>query len=278
MGNKVWLITGGSQGLGLCLAKQLLDSGHKVVATTRTMSKLIAALGEETETFLPVEMNLSHEQSILRGKERIIEKFGTVDVIVNNAGYATRGMLEEVSDQEARRNFDANVFSVLNIIRGFAEILREKRSGYIINISSIAGYSAGMWSGIYGATKFAVEGITEALSQELAPFGVKVISVKPGDMRTTFHDPRTMIIAEKEIADFDKMREQVAKKIKGKNGNQISSPEKAAARIIDITKCDNPPLNLFLGSDSFQVAEEKTNFVKEELSEWREVSLSIAYQ
>lgn len=275
MKNRTWLITGASQGLGLCLVKQLLEAGYQVAATSRSMKKLVEAAGEESEHFCPVEMDLGDEASIAEGKKKILEKFGTVDVIVNNAGYAIRGMVEEVSDEEARKEFHVNVFSVLNVLRGFAGILREQRSGYIINISSIAGYKAVKWSGIYGATKYAVEGITEALRQEMEPFGVHVFSVNPGDLRTGFHNPDTMVIAKKEIADYDDMRAEISAIVKGKNGKQINSPEKVAAEMIKMVQEESAIRNFFAGSDSFATATSKTASVAKELEEWGNVSCSV---
>lgn len=276
MNNKVWLITGTSQGLGLCLVRRLLAEGYQVAATTRVLNNLTDVIGGETEHFLPLEMQLTDEKSVQAGKEKILEKFGTVDVIVNNAGYAQRGMLEEVSDTEARNNFDANVFSVLNIIRNFAGVLREKRNGYIINISSIVGLRAGTWSGIYSATKFAVEGISEALRGELAPYNVKVITAKPGDMRTGFHKPETLKIAKTQIEDYSGLREQARTIIRNKNGNQCSSPEKVAQRIIEITQMEQPPLNVFFGNDSFEIAESKVSLLQKEMAEGAWIAHSVS--
>jgi short-subunit dehydrogenase len=277
MSNKVWFITGGSQGLGLCLVKQLLADGYQVVASTRSLNKLVAAAGPETKDFFPVEVDLNSDESLIVAREKILAKFETVDVIVNNAGYALRGMLEEVSKEEVQRDFAANVFSVLNVIRNFAGILREKRSGYIFNLASIAGYSAKMWSGIYAATKFAVAGISEALREEMGPFGVHVTCVMPGDLRTTFHDPSKMVIAQKEITDYNGMAEQISSKIKGKNGCQSGSPQKLAAKIIALSLCETPPLNLFAGSDSYNVAKMKIKKVTEELELWKEMTNSIGF-
>lgn len=278
MEQKVWLITGGSQGLGACLVKKLLVQGEKVVSTTRDKQKLIRAIGEETEQFLPLELDLGKEESIAEGKRQILEKFGTIDVLVNNAGYAFRGMVEEISDEEARKNFEANVFGPLTMIRNFAGILREKRSGWIINISSVAGYRAGPWSGIYGATKYAIEGITEALQAEMAPFGVEVLSVKPGDMRTGFHDPKRLQEAANKIEDYKTMRDQMYGAITGKNGHQVSSPEKIAERLIELTRTGENPGSLFIGSDSLRIAKEKTASVQAALERYESLSLSVGHE
>lgn len=273
--NKVWIITGATGGLGLSLSRNLLSQGYFVAATSRNEQNLIKKLGDETDHFLPLRMDPVSEEDILKAKARVLQKFGTLDVIVNNAGYALRGMIEEVSDAEVRRIFDINVIAVLNMIRGFGGILREKRSGCIINISSIGGYKTGAWSGIYGASKYAVEGISEALYYEMKPFGVKVISVKPGDMRTSFHEPGRLVIAEKRIKDYEEMSLSFYNKIAGKNGHQTSDPEKVAGQIILLADEDAPPLNMFIGSDSYQIAKDKMSEVNRELERWKEISFAV---
>ena len=173
--NKVWLITGASKGLGLALVKKLLALGYCVAATSRNIKKLSEAVGNKDSNFLPLEVDLLNELSVTEAISVTIKKFGKIDVVVNNAGYGLIGTLEELSDEEARKNFDVNVFGSLNVIRKVMPHLRKQKSGTIFNISSIGGFTGNFPGfGIYCATKFAVVGFTESLAAEVKPFGISV--------------------------------------------------------------------------------------------------------
>lgn len=178
---KVWFVTGASKGLGLTLAKKLLEEGFRVAATSRSAEALIKAVGDKSNDFLPLEMDLLNEKSVSDAVRKTLDAFGEINVVVNNAGYGQFGTLEELSDEEARQNFDVNVFGVLNVIRSVMPHLRTKRSGHIFNVSSIGGYTANFpGCGIYCATKFAVAALTESLAAESKTFGVKATVVYPG--------------------------------------------------------------------------------------------------
>ncbi|MGN6177897.1 MAG: SDR family oxidoreductase, partial [Mucilaginibacter sp.] len=169
--NKVWLVTGASKGLGLSLVKRLISEGYKVAATSRTIESMKKAVGTSAH-FLPLEVNITDENSVSNAIAKTVEAFGTIDVVVNNAGYGQRGTLEELSDKEARRNFDVNVFGALNVIRSVMPHFRNKKSGHIINVSSIGGFIGTFPGfGIYFATKFALAGLTESLSAEAKELG-----------------------------------------------------------------------------------------------------------
>jgi NAD(P)-dependent dehydrogenase (short-subunit alcohol dehydrogenase family) len=183
---KVWFVTGASKGLGLSLVKQLLNKGYNVAATSRNVADLEGAVGK-SESFLPLAVNITDEQSVTDAISQTISLFGKIDVVVNNAGYGLVGGLEELSDAEARANFDVNVFGSLNVIRAAMPHLREQKSGHIFNISSIGGFTGNFPGfGIYCATKFAVQGFTESLAAEIKSFGVKATIVSPGYFRTNF--------------------------------------------------------------------------------------------
>src|SRR5215216_1241694 len=166
----IWFVTGASKGLGLTLVKKLLSEGYKVAATSRNISDLESAVGVTSDAFLPLAVNIKSEESVQQAIEKTIGTFGKIDVVVNNAGYGMLGGLEETTDQEARDNFEVNVFGSLNVIRKVLPYLRNQQSGHIINISSIGGFVGGYPGfGIYCATKFAVNGFTEALDAEVKP-------------------------------------------------------------------------------------------------------------
>src|SRR5690606_29914138 len=176
---KVWFVTGASKGLGLYLVKELLNQGYQVVATSRTRQALSDAVGDH-RNFLPLEVNLTDDAAVAGAVSSAIDYFGRIDVLVNNAGYGQIGAIEELSDAEARRNFDVNVFGSLNAIRHIAPQLRQQQSGHIFNIASIGGFAGNFPAfGVYCATKFAVAGFTEALAEEMAPFGVHTTLVYP---------------------------------------------------------------------------------------------------
>jgi len=275
---KVWLVTGASKGLGLTLVKKLLTEGHSVAATSRNITELQKAISEENATFLPLEVDLINENSVENAVSKSVEKFGKLDVVVNNAGYGQLGTLEELTDLESRQNFDTNVFGSLNIIRRTMPYLREQKSGFIINIASIGGLTGEFagW-GIYCATKFAVVGFTEALAAEVKEFGVNATVVYPGYFRTDFLTGGSLRTPKSEINDYTVARElQVAHEI-DINGNQPGDPEKAALALIELAAMENPPVHLVLGSDAFNIAGNKLNALQKEISEFKMLSTSTDY-
>lgn len=272
---KVWFVTGASKGLGLTLVKQLLGEGYRVAATSRNAEALIKAVGEQSDDFLPLEMDLLSEQSVSEAINKTVAAFGEINTVVNNAGYGQTGTLEELSDREARANFDVNVFGVLNVLRSAMPILRAQRSGHVFNISSIGGYTANFagW-GVYCATKFAVAALTESLAAESAPFGIKATIVYPGYFRTDFLSNDSIGLPEKPIAEYAEARESIKLHQNEIKGNQPGDPEKAADVLIKIAGEANPPLHLFLGRDAYKLAEAKISAVEKDMKDWRELATS----
>ncbi|HMF73028.1 MAG TPA: SDR family oxidoreductase, partial [Flavitalea sp.] len=180
MKNKVWFITGASKGLGLSLVKKLLQKGYRVAATSRNVKELQREVDGTPDQFLALNVDLTNESSVKAAIDETVQHFGNIDVVVNNAGYGIVGSLEELSDEEARENFNINVFGSLNVIRKSMPYLRSQGSGHIFNISSIGGFN-GVFPGfgLYTASKFAVHGFSESLVAEVKPFGVKVTIVSP---------------------------------------------------------------------------------------------------
>ncbi|RYZ85633.1 MAG: SDR family oxidoreductase, partial [Proteobacteria bacterium] len=201
--NKVWLITGASKGLGKNLVESVLERGDCVVATSRSRAGLTASLGLETDYFLPVVVNLSDPESIQSAVNQAQQKFGRIDVLVNNAGYGQFGAVEELTDAEVRGNFEVNVFGLLNMVRGVLPLMREKKSGHVLNISSIGGI-LGEYPGVgvYCATKFAVAGLTEGLYSDLKPLGIRVSVVYPGYFRTDFLSSESVAAPRQPIPDY----------------------------------------------------------------------------
>jgi NAD(P)-dependent dehydrogenase (short-subunit alcohol dehydrogenase family) len=272
---KVWFITGASKGLGLTLVRTLLAKGFRVAATSRDEKALIEAVGEKSADFLPLEMDLLSERSVRDSITKTIETFGKIDTIVNNAGYGQIGTLEELTDKESRRNFDVNVFGLLNVIRCAMPHLRAQRSGNIFNISSIGGYAANFpgW-GVYCATKFAVAALTQSLAAEAGEFGVHATVVYPGTFRTNFLANGSLGLPENPLAEYTEARKSQNLFTGEIHGNQLGDPEKAAEVLIEISASENPPLHLFLGSDAFNLANATIAEVQNDLENWKEVSLS----
>lgn len=274
----VWFVTGASKGLGLTLVKKLLTEGYSVAATSRNVSELKKVISAENSDFLPLEVDLVNENSVSEAISKTVEKFGKLDVIVNNAGYGQLGTLEELTDKESRQNFDTNVFGSLNIIRKSMPYLTAQKSGIVINISSIGGLSGDFpgW-GIYCATKFAVVGFTEALAAEAKEFGVNATVVYPGYFRTDFLTGGSLRTPENEIDVYSTARQIQKAHEQDINGNQPGDPEKAAVALIELAAMENPPVHLVLGSDAFQMATNKLSTLQNEISDFKTLSISTDY-
>ncbi|PAC29275.1 oxidoreductase [Flectobacillus sp. BAB-3569] len=275
---KVWFVTGASKGLGLALVKQLLQAGYKVVATTRSIPALNAELSFGLEQLLPLEVNLTDSLDVKLAIEKSIAHFGKIDVIVNNAGYGQLGTIEELTDEEARQNFDVNVFGVLNVIRHAMPYLRAQQSGHIFNIASVGGYVGGFagW-GVYCSTKFAMAGFTEALAEEVKEFGVKVTLVYPGYFRTDFLSKGSLRIPQNAIQAYKEARESEHVHLNAIAGNQPNDPDKAASALIKVSNEQNPPVHLLLGKDAYDMVQQKIDFMTKQVEQWKEVSISTAY-
>lgn len=279
MDNKnVWLVTGASKGIGLSLVKKLLAQGYRVAATSRKLDELKKAVGNDSDSFLALEVDLTAEESVVAAVAQTLNGFGRIDVVVNNAGYGQLGALEELTDAEARTNFDVNVFGSLNVIRKVMPHLRKQGSGHMFNVASIGGYTGSFpgW-GVYCATKFAVVGFTESLAEEVKEFGVKATVVLPGYFRTNFLEGDSLGLPKRSMAEYTAVR-KVEEQHKGTiNGNQPGDPDKAAAAIIHAASAPNPPVHLFLGRDAFDMAAQKMDAIKAELGSWEKTSVSTDF-
>ncbi|SJN52634.1 short-chain dehydrogenase/reductase SDR [Sphingobacterium faecium PCAi_F2.5] len=274
---KVWLVTGASKGLGLSLVKKLLKEGFRVIATSRNKHTLIQELGDVSDLFLPIEVNLSDNEDVKNSIATSIAHFGKLDVIVNNAGFGQIGTLEELTDEEARSSFDINVFGSLNIIRNAMPYLRQHKSGHIFNIASIGGFSGGFagW-GIYCATKFAVAGLTESLAEEVKGFGIKATVVYPGYFRTDFLAKGSVQTPQHTIAAYESARQSEQAHLNDIDGHQPNDPDKAADALIAISQSENPPVHLFLGSDAYDIVYKKIDILTNDVEQWKNYTLSTA--
>ncbi|MDR6487604.1 NAD(P)-dependent dehydrogenase (short-subunit alcohol dehydrogenase family) [Chryseobacterium vietnamense] len=274
---KVWFVTGASKGLGFELVKKLLSEGFQVAATSRTVESLISTIGETSENFLPLSVNITDNNDIKSAIAKTVDHFGRIDVVVNNAGYGQIGTLEELTDEEARENYAVNVFGTLNVIRNAMPYLREQRSGNIFNISSVGGYSANFpgW-GIYCSTKFAVAGFTETLAEEVKDFGVHATVVYPGYFRTDFLTKDSVKTPANPIQAYEAARNSEQAHLNEINGNQPNDPEKAADVLIQISKEKNPPVHLLLGVGTMEFLNNKIDILKKDAEKWESLTVSTA--
>jgi NAD(P)-dependent dehydrogenase (short-subunit alcohol dehydrogenase family) len=274
---KTWFVTGTSQGLGLVLVQELLSQGYNVVATARNVAKLKTAVTATDDNFLPLQMNVISEESVTKAVGLAIKKFGTIDVLVNNAGYGLIGGIEESSHQEVKANFDVNVFGLLHVTRAILPFMRDAKLGHIFNISSVFGLIAGAGWGIYCGTKFALEGLSEALAQEIKPFGIKVTIIEPGYFRTNFLAGGSIAVAAHPIAAYHEIEETKRQHSEDIPGNQPGDPQKAAEVIIRTAQLSEPPLRLLLGSDAYQFANYKVQMLTEGIETNKAVTLSTDF-
>jgi NAD(P)-dependent dehydrogenase (short-subunit alcohol dehydrogenase family) len=277
MANKVWFITGASRGFGLLIARDALARGDSVVAAARNPQAIVDALGVHPQ-LLPVQLDVTKEAAAVVAAQAAIERFGRIDVLVNNAGYGILGAVEETSAEEVRRNYETNVFGLLNVSRAVLPVMRKQRSGHVINISSLGGYQAYYGWGVYGSTKFAVEGLSEAMAQELAPLGVHVTVVEPGFFRTDFLDATSLVETATRIEDYKDTVGAMRTFAAGANHAQPGDPSKLSQALLKLADATQPPLRLQLGSDAIARINGKHQQVEKELAQWKDLALSTDFE
>jgi NAD(P)-dependent dehydrogenase (short-subunit alcohol dehydrogenase family) len=272
---KIWFITGASRGLGAEFAKAALVAGDAVMATSRSAESVTRALGL-SERLLPFTLDVTHEADAEKAVVAAMRQFGRIDVLVNNAGYGLCGALEECSVEETLAQYQTNVFGLINVTRAALPILRAQRAGHIVNISSVGGFHADAGVSAYCGTKFAVEGLSEALAKKLAPLGIRVTIVEPGYFRTDLLAPDALKYAAKEIEDYSETAGAVRKSVPAMHGKQPGDPRKLARALLSIVNSDNPPLRFLAGSDAVSIFEQKLEKARSDLDGWRTLSISLA--
>lgn len=274
--SRVWLITGCSTGFGRALADAVLAKGDRLIATARKPEQLQDLVDSYSQQVRTLSLDVTNSDNIRSAVAEAQQVFGRIDVLVNNAGYGTIGAIEEVSDEAIKRQFDTNLFGTLNMMRAILPIMRQQRSGHILNLSSVGGMVSFAATGIYCSTKFAVEGLSEALSQEVAPLGIKVTIVEPGAFRTDFNG-RSLAVPEQPIDDYAETTNGFLDWLQQMDGKQPGDPVKAAQAMIQAVESESPPLRLALGEDAVSAIEQKLQSVKAEVDEWRSTSLATAF-
>ncbi len=275
---KTWFITGASRGLGFEIAKAALKAGDRVVGTVRKdKDSLYTRLNRHPELFV-VEMDVTREMEVNEAVRRAITYAGKIDIILNNAGYGIVGALEEISDNEARKQYDTNVFGLLNVLRATLPFLRKERSGHIINVSSLFAFDPLEGWSLYGSTKNAVEGISMGLAKEVEPFGIKVSVIEPGFFRTGFTGSDSYTIAQNTIGDYEHTKAGYMRNgIAAFHGTQPGDPSKLGALVVKLAHTESPPLHLPIGRDGVNNYNIFSVRIANDVKAWMNESISTDY-
>jgi NAD(P)-dependent dehydrogenase (short-subunit alcohol dehydrogenase family) len=271
---KVWFITGASRGFGLEIASAALVAGDRVVATVRTQPAQLATTLHNHPDLYVVQMDVTQEDQVQDAVKQSIARFGRIDVLVNNAGFGMVTAIEEATDAEVRKQYDTNVFGLLNVTRAVLPYLRQQKSGRVINISSLFGYDAIPGWGLYGSTKFAVEGLSKGLAVELAPLGIHVTTVAPGLFSTDFLSAESYVAAKTIIDDYQATVGPMRSGASALHGHQPGDPKKFAAVIIQLANTERPPLHLPVGKDTVAMYRNNAASMAQEIEAWLPVATS----
>ena len=271
--SKTLLITGVSSGFGRALAKEALANGYRVIGTVRNAEAKAAFEQLHGQNALAFELDVTHFTTIDALIADIEEQQGPIDVLVNNAGYGHEGIMEESSLEEMRRQFDVNVFGAVAITKAVLPFMRKRRRGHILNITSMGGFITMPGISYYCGSKFALEGISETLSKELAPFNIHVTAVAPGSFRTDWAG-RSMVRSARSISDYDALFNPIRQAREEKSGKQLGDPQKAARAMLAIIESDNPPAHLLLGSDALKLVQDKLAAMSAEIEAWEALTRS----
>lgn len=273
---RTWFITGCSTGFGRLLAEEVLKSGDNVVATARQADQVRDLEQKYPARALALPLDVTKQDQVDAAVAKALERFGRVDVLVNNAGYGVAGAIEEVSEAELAPMYETNVFGLLRVTRAFLPQLRKQKSGHILNLSSIGGLTAGPGWGLYQSTKFAVEGLSEALAQEVGPLGIRLTIVEPGPFRTDFLG-RSGVEAAKKIDEYNATAGNARRYMIEQDGKQPGDPLKAVHAMMQVVNAENPPLRLLLGASALKRVHEKIEKWQKELAAWEPVTVGADF-
>ncbi|MEV0406512.1 SDR family oxidoreductase [Actinoallomurus sp. NPDC050550] len=273
----VWLVTGASRGIGAEIARAAVGNGDDVAVAVRNPDRLPDDLKNSSHV-LPLALDVTRTEDIPAAVGEVVSRFGRIDVLVNNAGRGLLGAVEEITDAEARSLFDLNVFGLINMTRAVLPVMRRQGSGKIVNIGSRSGFEGEPGVGLYSASKFAVAGISEALTAELEPFGIQAMVVEPGVFRTDFLDASSLSVAAARIADYDGTpAHNTLDWIGTANHAQLGDPVRGAALIYEVTGQEKLPGHLYLGRDTLERLEVKIQRIRDDAGPWREKSIATAH-
>ena len=275
--SQLFFITGVSTGLGLGIARAALDHGHRVVGTVRKASDK-----ENFEKLKPGSahaylMDVTHEDQVLTAVQNAEREVGPIDVLINNAGYGQEGTIEESSLQHLRDQFEVNVFGVVSVIKAVLPLMRARRAGHIINVTSMGGLMTIPGVGFYHGSKFALEGITGSLAKEVKSFGIFVTALEPGQFRTDWAG-RSMVRAPRSISDYDELFGPIRAAREAKSGKQAGDPYKAGLAVLKLIASPNPPTHLLLGADAIEFVRRDRQILDAEITAWESVSRSTNFE
>jgi NAD(P)-dependent dehydrogenase (short-subunit alcohol dehydrogenase family) len=272
LSDKTFFITGANSGFGLAIATAAVQAGHTVIGIVRSEASR-AALARTLPALHPVLCDVTEFERIPDVVQEAEDEHGPIDVLINNAGYGHEGVLEESPIEEMRRQFDVNVFGAVAVAKAFLPRFRERRSGFIVNVTSMGGMITMPGIAYYCGSKFALQGISEVMRSEMAPFGVHVTTLCPGSFRTDWAG-RSMVRTERSIADYDGLFDPIREARQAVSGKQLGDPNKLAAAVLNLVGSDNPPPQLLLGSDAFKLVSARLERLQQEIEAWKSVSLS----
>jgi NAD(P)-dependent dehydrogenase (short-subunit alcohol dehydrogenase family) len=274
---KVWLVTGAGRGMGVDIAKAALAAGNAVVATGRRPEAVEQALGGAQDDVLVVKLDVTSPADAQAAVQAAVDRFGRIDVLVNNAGNFYAGFFEEISPEDFRAQIETTLFGPLNVTRAVLPVMRAQRSGVVVAISSTAGIVGFEFNSAYAASKFGVEGWIESLNPELAPFGIRTMVVEPGFFRTELLTPESTNYAEPSIDDYAERTEQTVAVWKSMNGQQGGDPAKLAEALVRLAGQDEPPLRFVAGADAITTVEQKAKDLLAQADAYRELSSNLAH-
>ena len=273
---QVWLVTGAGRGMGVDIARAALDAGHAVVATGRDPQRATEALGEHDD-LLAVKLDVTDPADALAAVQAAVDRFGRIDVLVNNAGNFYAGFFEEIRPVDFRRQIETTLFGPVNVSRAVLPVMRAQRSGLVVTISSTAGIVGGEFTSAYAASKFGVEGWMESLTPEVAPFGIRTMLVEPGFFRTELLTPESTSYAEASIEDYAERTRQIVAGWESMNGRQGGDPAKLAAALVHLTGLEEPPVRFAAGAGAVATFEQKAHDLLAQAGAHRELSSSLDY-
>jgi NAD(P)-dependent dehydrogenase (short-subunit alcohol dehydrogenase family) len=273
---QVWLVTGAGRGMGVDIAKAALTAGHTVIATGRNTEKVSTVLGAHDDLIV-VALDVTDPASAGAAVQAGADRFGRIDVLVNNAGNFNAGFFEELTPEEFRAQIETTLFGPVNVTRAVLPIMRAQRSGLVVTISSTAGIQGGEFLTAYAASKFGVEGWMESLTPEVAPFGIRTILVEPGFFRTELLTPESTKYAESSIADYAERTEQTVAAWTSMNGQQTGDPAKLADALVHLAAQNEPPLRFPAGADAVTTFENKAKLLLEQADANRDLSSNLAH-
>jgi NAD(P)-dependent dehydrogenase (short-subunit alcohol dehydrogenase family) len=275
--SKVWFITGAGRGMGVDIAKAALAAGHKVVATGRNTDRVAEALGKSVNLLIG-KLDIANPADAESAVKTAVDKFGRIDVLVNNAANFYAGFFEELAPEQMERQLSTSLIGPMNVTRAVLPVMRKQRSGLIITISSTAGLIGFEFGTAYAASKFGLEGWMQSLQAEIEPFGIDTITVNPGFFRTELLTEESTKFAERTIEDYNERRAKQMEFWKGYNGQQSGDPAKLAQALIAISSQEKPPRRFIAGADAVATAEQVAATLQQQTDAYRELSSSLAYE